>query len=178
MQCAAFHPISSENTPPAGPAQAVQDQLQQDAQALFQRLQPSELTDLTVHDTREHSALTLPAVLIRFLTLAALFRWNSAKKWHVALQRKLLPEPLPTWLDIEHLAELAERATVDWVPGGVLLDTLAWQVAQCLTQCALPQPIAVIRQTIRDLLLRQALVSEGGLVLNRNFWRRVAKKSR
>ena len=64
------------------------------------------------------------------------------------------------------------------MPTGVLLDTLAWQVAQCLTQCALPQPIAVIRQTIRDLLVRQAVVSAGGLVLNRNFWRRVAKKSR
>ncbi len=85
-----------EKTPPAGPVQAVQDKQQQDAKALFQRLQPSELADLTVHDTREHSALTLPAVLIRFLTLAALFRWYSANKWHVALQRKLLPEPLPT----------------------------------------------------------------------------------
>jgi hypothetical protein len=46
-------------------------------------------------------------------------------------------------LDSKDLAELAERATVDWMPAGVLLDTLAWQVAECLTQCALPQPIAV-----------------------------------
>ncbi len=167
-----------EKTPPAGPAQAVQDKQQQDAKALFERLQQIEVTDLTVHYTLEHSSVTLPAVLIRLLTLAVLFRLNSANKWHAVLRQKLLPEPLQTWLEIDDLAELAERATVDWIPAGVLLDTLAWQVARCLTQCQLPQPIAVIRQTIRDLLLRDATVSEGGLVLNRKFWRRVAEKGR
>ena len=65
----------------------------------------------------------------RLLTLAVLFRLNSANKWHAVLRQKRLPEPLLTWLDIKDLAELAERATVDWMPAGVLLDTLAWQVA-------------------------------------------------
>jgi len=165
-----------EKTPPADPAQAVQDKQQQDAKALFERLQQIEVMDLTVHYTLENSSVTLPAVLIRLLTLAVLFRLNSAHKWHAVFRQKLLPEPLQTWLEIEDLAELAERATVDWIPAEVLLDTLAWQVARCLTQCALPQPMAVIRQTIRDLLLREAVVSEGGLVLNRSFWRRLAKK--
>jgi hypothetical protein len=145
-----------EKTPSADPAQAVQDKQQQDAKALFERLQQIEVTDLTVHYTLEHSAVTLPAVLIRLLTLAVLFRLDSAHKWHAVLRQKLLPEPLQTWLEIDDLAELAERATVDWIPAGVLLDTLAWQVAQCLTQCQLPQPIAVIRQTTGDLLLRDA----------------------
>jgi hypothetical protein len=50
-----------EKTPPAGPAQAVQDKQQQDAKALFERLQQIEVTDLTVHYTLEHSSVTLPA---------------------------------------------------------------------------------------------------------------------
>ena len=141
-----------EKTPPAGPAQAVQDKQQQDAKALFERLQQIEVTDLTVHYTLEHSAVTLPPVLIRLLTLAVLFRLNSANKWHAVLRQKLLPEPLQTWLEIDDLAELAERATVDWIPAGVLLDTRAWQVARCLTQCQLPQPIAVIRPFSAGLL--------------------------
>ncbi len=163
-------------TPPADPARAVQDKQQQDAKALFERLQQIEVTDLNVHYSLENSSVTLPAVLIRLLTLAVLLRLNSANKWQAVFRQKLLPEPLQTWLEIKDLAELAERATVDWIPAGVLLDTLAWQVARCLTQCALPQPMAVIRQTIRDLLLREAVVSEGGLVLSRSFWRRLAKK--
>ena len=158
------------------PAQAVQAQQQRDAEALFQRLAELVVKDLTVHYTLERSAVTLPAVLVRLVTLAVLFRLNSAKKWGAVLGQQILPEPLRKWLDIDDLAQLADRATVDWIPAGVLLDTLSWQVAQCLTECLLPQPMAVIRQTIGELLLRDAARSEGGLVLNRNFWRRVAEK--
>ena len=158
------------------PAQAVQAQQQRDAEALFQRLAELEVKDLTVHYTLERSAVTLPAVLVRLVTLAVLFRLNSAKKWGAVLGQQILPEPLRKWLDIDDLAQLADRATVDWIPAGVLLDTLSWQVAQCLTECLLPQPMAVIRQTIGELLLRDAARSEGGLVLNRKFWRHVAEK--
>ncbi len=165
-----------EMTPPADPVRAVQVKQQQDAKALFERLQQIEVTDLNVPYSPEYSSVTLPAVLIRLLVLAVLFRLNSTHKWHAVFRQKLLPQPLQTWLDIKDLAELAEHATVNWIPAGVLLDTLAWQVARCLTQYSLPQPMAVIRQTIRDLLLREAVVSEGGLVLNRSFWRRLAKK--
>lgn len=164
------------HTSQSGPAQAVQGQQQRDAETLFQRLRELEVTDLTVHYTLERSSVTLPAVLVRFVTLAVLFRLDSAKKWHAVLGQQILPEPLRKWLDIDDLAQLAERATVDWIPAGVLLDTLSWQVAQCLTECSLPQPMAVIRETIRNLLLRDAAESEGGLVLNRKFWRRVAEK--
>jgi hypothetical protein len=101
---------------------------------------------------------------------------NSPKKWHAALREAFLSGPLRQWLGIEELADLAERATVDWIPPRILLDTLSWQVAECLTQCAMPQPVAVIRQTIRDLLLCDAKVSNGGIVLSRRFWRRFAEK--
>jgi hypothetical protein len=57
-----------------------------------------------------------------------------------------------------------------------LLNTLSWQVAQCLTECAMPQPAAMIRQTIRNLLLPDATVSDGGIVLDRRFWRRFVEK--
>jgi len=96
---------------PADPAQAVQDKQQQDARELFERLQQIEVTDLTVHDTLEHSSVTLPAVLTGLLTLAVFFHLNSANKWHAVFRQKLFPEPLQTWLDIKDLAELAERAT-------------------------------------------------------------------
>ncbi len=84
--------------------------------------------------------MTLPAVLIRLLTLAVLFRLNSTHKWHAVFRQELLPQPLQTWLEIKDLAELAEQATVNWIPAGVLLDTLAWQVARCLTQVRYPNP--------------------------------------
>jgi hypothetical protein len=103
-----------EETPSDGPAQAVQDKQQQDAKALFERLQQIEVTDLTVHYTLEHSAVTLPAVLIRLLTLAVLFRLNSANKWHAVFRQKLLPEPLQTWLEIPKL-EPEQRAKLEAV---------------------------------------------------------------
>ncbi len=135
-----------------------------------------QLADLTVNDTREQSSVIIPAVLIRFLVLASLFRLNSAKKWHTALDKQLLPEPLRQWLEIEGLADLTQQATVDWIPPAVLLDTLSWQVIECLTQCGMPQPVAVIRQTVRDLLFRDAEICGGGIVVSRRFWRRFAKQ--
>lgn len=80
------------------------------------------------------------------------------------------------WLKIESLAEMADQATVDWIPPKMLLDVLGWRVAECLTQCALPQPAAVIRQTISVLLVRDAKRCGEGITLNRNFWRRVAEQ--
>ncbi len=47
----------------------------------------------TVNHRLEQSSVIIPAVLIRFLVLASLFRLNSAKKWHTALDKQLLPEP-------------------------------------------------------------------------------------
>jgi hypothetical protein len=57
-----------------------------------------QVPDLTVNYSLEQSSATLPGVLLRFLTLAVLFRLNSAKKWHLALDEQLLPEPLRRWL--------------------------------------------------------------------------------
>jgi len=159
-----------------GPAEAVEKRQQEDAQRLVRRLDAIHLPDLTVKYTLQQSSVVLPGLLIRFVALAVLFRLNSAKKWHVALHQKALPEAVRRWLDVEGLAALAERATVDWMPPKTLSDVLTWQVADCLTQCAVPQPVAVIRQTIRSLLLRDAQISEQGVVLDRRFWRRFAKK--
>jgi hypothetical protein len=47
-----------------------------------------------------------------------------------------------------------EKATVDWIPPQVFLDTLTWQVIKYLTRCGVPQPVAVVRQAVGDLLLR------------------------
>ena len=126
----------------SSPAEAVQARQQRDAESLFQRLREIEVRDLSVNYTLERSSVTLPAVLIRLVTLAVLFRWDSAQKWHACLGQQILPEPLRRWLQIDDLAQLADRATVDWIPAGVLLDTLSWQVARCLTECSLPQPMA------------------------------------
>ena len=164
------------DSPSPDPAQAVQRKQQLDAEQLFQRLEQLQVADLTVNYTLEQSSVIIPAVLIRFLVLAVLFRLNSAKKWHAVLDKQLLPEPLRRWLEIEGLAGLTEQATVDWIPPTVLLDTLSWQVIECLTHCGMPQPVAVIRQTIRDLLFRDAEICDGGIVVSRRFWRRFAKQ--
>ncbi len=158
------------------PAEAVRRKQRLDAECLFQRLEQIHLPDLTVNYTLENSSVGIPGVLVRFLTLSVLFRLNSPKKWHAALREPLLCEPLRRWLGFEELADLADQATVDWIPPRILLDTLSWQVAECLTQLAMPQPVAVIRQTIRDLVLRDAKVSEGGIVLGQRFWRRFAAR--
>ncbi len=153
-------------SPSPDPAQAVQRKQQLDAERLFQRLEQLQVADLTVNYTLEQSSVIIPGVLVRFFVLAVLFRLNSAKKWYAALGKHLLPEPLRRWLEIEGLADLAQRATVDWIPPAVLLDTLSWQVTECLTRCAMPQPVAVIRQMIRDLLFRDAKICDGGIVVS------------
>jgi len=157
-------------------AEAVQKRQQEDAERLFERLNAIHVPDLTVNFTLQASSVVLPGVLIRFVALAVLLRLNSAKKWHVALQQKALPEPLRRWLGVEEMVAFIEQATVDWMPAKTFAQALTWQVVQCLTQCGMPQPVAIIRQTIRDLLLRDARVSEGGIVLDRRFWRRFAEK--
>jgi len=157
-------------------AEAVQKRQQEDAERLFERLNAIHVPDLTVNFTLQASSVVLPGVLIRFVALAVLLRLNSAKEWHVALQQKALPEPLRRWLGVEEMVAFIEQATVDWMPAKTFAQALTWQVVQCLTQCGMPQPVAIIRQTIRDLLLRDARVSEGGIVLDRRFWRRFAEK--
>jgi len=123
--------MSSSSVP--DPAEAVRRKQQLDAERLFQRLGKNHLPDLIVNYTLENSSVTIPGLLVRVLTLAVLFRLNSPKKWHAALREPLLPEPLRRWLDIEELADMADRATVDWIRPKVLLDTLSWQVAEILT---------------------------------------------
>jgi hypothetical protein len=164
------------SSPSVDPALAIQRQQQQNAEHLFQRLEQVQVQDLVVRYCLEQSSVTLPGMLVRFLSVAVLFRLDSMKKWHLVLHRQLLPEPLRKWLKIERLAEMADLATVDWIPPAILLDTLTWQVTDCLTHCALPQPAAVIRQTIAVLLLRDAQRCGQGITLDRHFWRRVAEK--
>lgn len=161
----------------ASAAEAVQEEQQRDAEELFERLQQLAVGDLTINYTLEQSSVVLPGVLVRFLTVAVLFRLNSAKKWRLALDQGLLPEPVRRWLGVEDLTDLIERATVDWIPPRVFADVLSWRVVECLTQCGMPQPIAVVRQAIRDLLLCDAKTSRGGIVLDRRFWRRFVAKS-
>ena len=109
--------------------------------------------------------------------MAVLFRLNSAKKWRLVLEQKLLPEAVRRWLGIGELADFVEQATVDWIPPRVFMDTLTWQVIECLTRCGVPQPVAVVRRTVGDLLLRGSKVSQNGLVLDRRFWRTFAARS-
>lgn len=158
------------------PAQAIQQKQQLDVQRLLNRLEQIEFKDLTVRYSLAQSSVTLPSVLFRFLVLAVLFRLDSAKKWNSVLRRKLLPQALRQWLGIESLADLVEHATVDWIPSRIFLDTFSWHVTHCLTQCGVPQPVAVTRQIIRDLLLRDAQPCDGGISLNRSFWRSVVRK--
>jgi len=160
------------------PRQAIQRKQQLEAQHLLSRLEQIQVHDLTFHYSLEESSVTLPGVVIRFLVLAVLFRLNSAKKWHRVLRGELLPEPVCQWLQIQCLADLVDQATVDWIRPKILLDTLSWRVTECLTKCGLPQPVAVTRQIVRDLLLRDAKRCGEGVTLNRDFWRRVAEKGR
>lgn len=167
---------SVQPAPAVDPALAVQRRQQQNAERLFQRLEQVQVHDLVVHYCLERSSITLPGVLIRFLAVAALFRLDSMRKWHMVLHQQLLPEPVRKWLKCERLTEMVELAAVDWIPPAILLDTLAWQVADGLTRCAVPQPMAVIRQTIAVLLLREAKRCGDGITLDRSFWRRAAEK--
>jgi hypothetical protein len=164
--------------PLVDPAEEIRSKQQRDAARLLRRLEQIPVSDLSVYYRLEGSCATLPGTLIRFLVVAVLFRLDSAKKWHLVLSRKLLPGAVGSWLRVACLEEMAEHATVDWVPPQILLDALSWRVGECLTQCGLPQPAAVIRQTIAALLLREAKRSDGGVTLNRNFWRRTAEKGK
>ena len=65
-------------------AEAVQGQQQLDAERLLQRLEQINVADLAVNYRLEKSSVVLPAVLVRLLALAVLFRLNSAKKWRLA----------------------------------------------------------------------------------------------
>ena len=158
-------------------AQAVQMRQQGNAGRRLERLEKINPADLTINYTLHRSSVVLPGILVRLLTLAVLFRLNSPGKWRFALEQKLLPEPIRHWLGIVQLGELAERATVDWIAPKLFVETLSWSVTECLTQCGMPRPSAVIRQTIRDLLLRGAKPCQGGLVLNRRFWRTFVARS-
>jgi hypothetical protein len=159
-------------------AEEIQRKQQRDAARLLRRLEQVGVADLTIHYRLEGSSATLPGTLIRFVVVSVLFRLDSVRKWHLAWSRKLLPEVVGRWLKVESLAEMAEYATVDWVPPQILLDTLAWQVGECLTQFGLPQPAAVIRQTIAALLLREAKRCGEGVTLDRSCWRRMAEKGK
>lgn len=163
--------------PESTPAEAVQEQQRKDASRLMERLSQVSVPDLTVSYTLERSATVLPGLLVRFIVVAVLFRLNSAKKWRLALEQELLPEDVQRWLGIGELAELIKKATVDWIPPQVFMDTVSWQVIECLTRCGVPQPIAVVRQTIRWLLLRGSKVSQNGIVLDRRFWRTFVARS-
>ena len=98
--------MSSSSRP--DPAEAVRRKQQLDAERLIERLGRLPVPDLTIHYTLQESAVVLPGVLVRLVTLAVVFRLNSAKKWNAALNERLLPEPLRRWLAV---SELAARAT-------------------------------------------------------------------
>jgi hypothetical protein len=101
-------------TPPSfEPAEAVADRQQQDAERLVGRLAEIRIADLPVHYTLQQSSVVLPGILVRLLALAVLFRLDSAKKWHLALHGKALPEPVRRWLGLEELTGLVDRAVVD-----------------------------------------------------------------
>ena len=98
--------------PGSTPAEAVQNQQQRDTQRLLERFEQLVVADLTVNYTLQKSSVVLPGVLLRFLTLAVLFRLNSAKKWRLALDDEFLPEPLRRWLGIQGLTDLVEQIRV------------------------------------------------------------------
>jgi len=169
--------VTMPNRTRSDAAESIQKQQQLDADRLLERLEEICVADLTVNYRLERASVVLPAVLVRFLTLAVLFRLNSPKKWRLVLEQELLPEPARRWLGIDGLNDLIQRAAVDWIPLRLFADTLSWQVVECLTQCGMPRPIAIIRQALRDLLLHDARSSGDGLVLGARFWRRFIARS-
>jgi hypothetical protein len=158
-------------------ARSIQKQQRLDADRLLERLEQVHIVDLTVNYRLEKSSVVIPALLVRFLTLAVLFRLNSPKKWRLALVQEFLPESARRWLGVAGLDDLAERAAVDWIPPRLFADTLTWQVVECLTDCGMPRPIPLIRQVLRDLLLHDAKPCRGGLVLDGRFWRKFVARS-
>ena len=169
--------MTTAHLPCIDAAKTIRNRQQGDAKRVLERLQRVDTPDLTISYTLHKSAVVLPGVLVRFIALAVLFRLDSPKKWRLALSREILPETARQWLGIQDLTDLVEQANVDWIPPRLFVDTLSWHVTECLTQCAMPRPSVVIRQTIRDLLLRGAKPSQGGLVLDRRFWRAFVAKS-
>ena len=155
----------------------VRKRQQEDAERLLERLQEIDTPDLRISYALHKSSVVLPGMLVRFLTLAVLFRLNSPKKWRLALEQDLLPKEVRSWLGISSLEDLHEQATVDWIPAKLFVDALSWQVIECLTQCGMPRPSGIVRQTIRSLLLKNAKPVQKGLVLDRRFWRTFVAKS-
>ena len=99
-------------SPPANAAEAIQRQQQKDAERLGERLEQIAPADLRISYTLGKSSVVLPGLLVRLITLAVLFRLNSAKKWRLALEEERLPEPVRRWLDVPELSE-QERAKLE-----------------------------------------------------------------
>ena len=81
---------------------------------MLERLEKINPADLTINYTLHRSSVVLPGILVRLLTLAVLFRLNSPGKWRLALEQKLLPEP------IRHAHRLANHARALGLPGATI----------------------------------------------------------
>ena len=114
----------------------------------------------------------IPGVVIRFVALSVLLRLDRPHKWRVALERGRVPQRLVEWLGVSHLESLAEEARVDWLPYGVWMNALTDGVGQWLIQIRQPRPRAVIRDTIRRVLLHAHAVQDGGIVMGGRYWKR------
>ena len=150
----------------------VKQALDMEAEDFLKRCVQAKVEDLPITFSLQHHPVTVPACLIRFAALSVLFRLDRAHKWQAALKHEWIPQALLDWLGVRGLDELAAETRLEWNPWKLLLDTLTQQVGRLLIEVRQPRPASWIRDTIRRVLVHKDSVQEGGLVMNRRYWKR------
>ena len=165
-------PVQSLPHTPSGPPKPVGKVMEIQGQDLLDRCKQTPIPDLPITFSHRDPTVCIPGVVIRFVALSVLLRLDRPHKWRVALERGWVPQGLVEWLGVSHLESLAEEARVDWLPYGVWMNALTDEVGKWLIQVRQPRPRAVIRETIRQVLLHAHAVHDGGVVMGGRYWKR------
>lgn len=148
-----------------------------DADGTLQRCLKAEVEPIQITFSHRQDTVTLPASLIRFITLSVLFGLDQPRKWHTAWARNWLPSELWTWLGFHHLPQLAADTRLPWTPAHEFLQVLCERVGLLLIEIRQPRDAAWIRSTIRRLLFHKQGLQGQGLVMNRRYWKRFLRAS-
>jgi len=138
----------------------------------LERCSQIQIHDLPVTFSSRNATVTLPAVLVKFVTLSVLLRLDKPNKWQAALEEDWIPSPLFEWLGERTLGDLSEAIEVNPIPPNLFVQVLAERVGVVLIEMRQPHASAFIQQTIRRLLFHKGSVRDNGFVMGARYWKR------
>jgi hypothetical protein len=171
LACAPSGSVRAEPPDPVTEAQRME------AEGLLDRCTRMRVDDLVLTFSPGQDSITVPGVLIRFVTLSTLLGLDHPRKWQAALKGGWVPGKLADWLGIGSLEELAGAVRVGWIAPRRLVEVLSERVGVILIEMGQPRPGAVVRQTIRRLLVPKGCVRDGGLVMRGGYWKRLLRQT-